>query len=166
MSNLVLFYSENKENGNYSNFAPFPIVIDGKIFLCNEQYIMFSKALLFGDIETAQLIMASSNPVEIKKLGRLVKNFNEKMWHNEINRIADNCNVVKFTSYPKLKAMLLATGDKIIAEASPYDKIWGIGVDTEVGKDRSKWQGTNILGESLMRVRKVLKELDSLQQSR
>jgi len=165
MSNLVLFYSENKENGNYSNFAPFPIVIDGKRFSCNEQYIMFSKALLFGDIETARLIMASHNPVQIKKLGRLVKNFDEKMWHAEINRIADNCNVAKFTSYPKLKEMLLATGDAIIAEASPYDRIWGIGVDTEVGKDRSKWRGTNILGESLMRVRKVLKDLAVLEHS-
>jgi ribA/ribD-fused uncharacterized protein len=163
MSNLVLFYSNNKENGYLSNFAAYPIIIDNRRFLCNEQYIMFSKALLFGDIETAQLIMESSNPVQMKKLGRQVKNFDEKMWLNgNITRIADNCNVAKFTQYTKLKKLLLATGNATIAEASPYDKIWGIGVDTEVGKDRTKWQGTNILGESLMRVRDILKELESI----
>jgi ribA/ribD-fused uncharacterized protein len=155
---LILFYAASKEHGYFSNFASYPITIDGQTFFCNEQYIMWSKARLFKDVESAQKILKSKSPLDIKKLGRAVKHFDQETWDRNVNKIADDCNLAKFTQHETLKNLLLDTGSSLIAEASPFDTIWGIGVDEEMGKDIQKWRGLNILGNSLMRIRKHLLE--------
>lgn len=154
----ILFFKASDEYGYFSNFAKYSITVNNIIFNCNEQFIMYTKAKMFNDEETATLIMQTNNPREIKRLGRLVKNFNQKEWENNVNTVADVCNLYKFSSHPQLRTKLLETGNEVIAEASPYDNIWGIGVDSITGKDITKWKGKNILGNSLMRVREIIRK--------
>ncbi len=152
-SKPILFYRERDEYGYFSNFYKATITIDNNTFFCNEQYIMYSKAMLFGDSETANLILACKSQPGIKALGRQVKNFKEEVWVANREQIADRCNLAKFTQHSNLKKLILETGQADLAEAAQYDRIWGIGCNPEVGKDRSKWNGLNILGVSLMRIR-------------
>jgi ribA/ribD-fused uncharacterized protein len=157
----VLFYGVKNPNGHFSNFAFYPIFIDGRKYTCNEQYIMYSKALLFGDKDAMDKIMRTSNPAIMKSTGREVKGFDKKQWSAIIPTIADTCNMAKFSQHPELKMKLLATGNTLIADASPSDRVWGIGVDAERGKDVRTWRGENLLGKSLMRVRKRLQESET-----
>ena len=152
----ILFYKATDEYGYLSNFAKYPIKVDNLTFGCNEQYIMYTKAKLFNDHPTAEKILATSNPMIIKQLGRQVKNFDQKIWNDNVNLVADICNTYKFTQHPQLKHLLLETKDEIIAEASPSDAIWGIGVNSITGRDPKTWRGLNILGNSLMRTRKYI----------
>lgn len=123
-----------------------------------EQYMMFEKAILFNDFESAELIMSENNPKIIKGLGRKVKNFEEKKWETYRELIVYNGNLSKFRQSENLKQLLLSTGTSIIAEASPYDKIWGIGLSesNSSASDPTKWKGLNLLGKALMNVRKTL----------
>jgi ribA/ribD-fused uncharacterized protein len=156
-SDPILFYRERDEYGYFSNFYKAQINVDGKSFFCNEQYIMYSKAMLFGDSETANLILACKSQPGIKALGRQVKNFKEDQWVANRENIADQCNLAKFSQHLNLQKLLLETGQAYLAEAAQYDSIWGIGCNPEVGQDRSKWNGLNILGVSLMRIRDQLR---------
>lgn len=152
----LLFYRERDQFGCFSNFKKARIIVDGQEFVCNEQYIMYMKARLFNDHVIAQKILQTSDPMKIKAYGREIKGFDEQIWTQNREKIADQCNRAKFTQNEDLKKILLSTGDVLIAEASPNDKIWGIGVDTVVGKDINKWKGLNILGQSLMRIRQEI----------
>ena len=127
---------------------------------CCEQRMMYMKALAFKDYETADLIMKTQDPKEQKKLGRLVKNFNAEEWDKIADDIVYETNYAKFNQHPELKEKLLSTGNKIIVEASPYDNIWGNGLDitTTLNTPQEKWLGTNRLGKILMKVREALKE--------
>jgi ribA/ribD-fused uncharacterized protein len=153
---VILFYRASEEHGYMSNFAMYSIDIDEITFCCNEQYIMFRKAKLFKDAESMTAIMDATSPSVIKALGRKVKGFKQESWDIVIKQVADNCNLHKFLTHTKIRDALLDTGDAILAEASSNDAIWGIGVSKEDGLDPKKWKGTNILGESLMRVRKII----------
>lgn len=123
-----------------------------------EQFMMASKARLFGDIETEKKIMASSSPKEQKALGREVKNFNVDKWNEVAKSFVYLGNYYKFTQNPELKEMLLATKGTTLVEASPYDKIWGIGLaeDDPRCQKRETWLGTNWLGETLTKLRNNL----------
>ena len=120
-----------------------------------EQYMHAQKADLFGDKETFKKIMNAESPEECKRLGRQVRGFSQEIWdQNKYNIIVEG-NLAKFSDNPKLKEYLLSTGDAILAEASPSDKIWGIGMskDAAAGKTEEQWQGQNLLGKALMEVR-------------
>ena len=67
--------------------------------------------------------------------------------------------IEKFSQNPKLLKLLLDTNDSILVEASPKDKIWGIGigVDHVDFLNSDKWPGENLLGKALMEVRDKLK---------
>eukprot|EP00933_Yihiella_yeosuensis_P071380 TRINITY_DN7958_c0_g2_i3.p1 TRINITY_DN7958_c0_g2~~TRINITY_DN7958_c0_g2_i3.p1 ORF type:complete len:478 (-),score=100.85 TRINITY_DN7958_c0_g2_i3:157-1590(-) len=126
----------------------------------SETAIMATKAALMGDLETFKKIEASENPAACKKLGREVKHFDEALWDLHLADIAFEVVKQKFMSDSKLKDLLLSTGEAIIAEAAPNDKIWGIGLglsDPRVN-DPSKWLGLNILGGALMKTRSFLSE--------
>lgn len=136
-----------------------------KITYCTaEQYMMVEKARLFGDNDSLEKIMNSKDPSKQKALGRKVKNFDKDKWEKAAREIVFDANYAKFSQHKDLKKQLLETGDKIIVEASPYDKIWGIGmgVDDPDILDSNKWRGTNWLGEEIMKVRDVLKQLNKL----
>ncbi len=129
-------------------------------FCCAEQYMMYHKALTFDDSEYAEKILQSSDPKEIKGYGRLIRNFDAEVWDKVKTDIVIRGNILKFSQNSELKKYLLGTGEKILVEASPYDKIWGIGMKKENSDctDPSRWNGENLLGFSLMEVRDELKK--------
>lgn len=134
--------------------------VDGILYHTTEQYMMASKARLFGDDEMLQKIMEASTPFDYKKLGRKVRGFVAEEWDARKYDIVVKGNKAKFSQNPVLKEFLLSTGDSILAEASPYDTIWGIGLcreDAQTG-GVEQWQGENLLGCALMEVRDWLKE--------
>ena len=152
-SNYVFFW-----NGIYSQWYQAPMTIDGIEYNCCEQYMMHQKALTFGDTETAELIMKAKHPKDQKALGRQVKNFDKAKWDTVSIGIVYKGNYAKFSQNVELADELLATGNKIMVEASPYDTIWGIGMgEKEPGiNDPANWRGLNLLGWSIMLVRKEL----------
>lgn len=117
------FYS-----GIFSQWHPSKIIIDDVIYSHAEQYMMAEKARLFKDYDTLELIMKSESPREQKRFGRIVKGFDPEIWKQHRFNIVVKGNLAKFGQNPKLKKKLLETGDQILCEASPYDKIWGIGL--------------------------------------
>lgn len=131
---------------------------DGTIYNCCEQYMMYKKAQLFNDMAIANQILKEKDPAIHQKLGREVHGFNRKIWDENKVGIVWYANYLKFTQHADLKERLLATEDKILAEASPYDLIWGIGfrAEEEEALDENKWKGQNLLGKALMSVRSAL----------
>lgn len=126
-----------------------------------EQFMMYHKAELFGDEEMMQQILSSRDPKKIKALGQKVKNFDETIWGETKYSIVLNGNYRKFSQNPRLKDFLLQTEDKILAEASPYDGVWGIRMSEsdENVQNPLNWRGQNLLGFALMEVRDVLREV-------
>lgn len=146
-------------HGKYACFYGGPLsqwykckIIDGNlIFNCTEQMMMYRKAERFRDKDTMNLIMGEMSPKKQKLLGRNVKGFDPEVWHNEAQNIVYRNNMLKFSQNRELKKILLSAGDLIFVEASPNDKIWGIGrsIDYPFLDDKNKWQGTNWLGNIL-----------------
>jgi len=129
--------------------------IDGIHYTTAEHYMMAEKAKLFGDSAALEKILLSPHPQQAKQLGRSVTNYNESRWRNHRFGIVVKGNVAKFSQHEALKTYLLNTGDRVLVEASPRDKIWGIGMDSndvDAGNP-AKWQGSNLLGFALMAVR-------------
>jgi len=164
----------NEEKFTFFYRGPFgqwylaPMVIDGIEYSCAEKYMMAEKARLFNDEEILAKIMAEDKPKEQKSLGRQVRNLNKEKWNDEDkakwNSVAKDAvykgNIAKFTQHEDLKKILLATDGTTLVEASPVDFIWGIGLD-ENDPDRffrSKWKGSNWLGEVLTKVRENIKK--------
>lgn len=156
----VLFWKQTDKNGYLSNFSRSPFTADGLSFSCVEQFIMHSKAQLFGDAQAAERIMAASKPMAMKKQGRLVRNYKERTWAARRVEVQLAGLRAKFGQNPELAARLLKTGDKPIAEASPSDRIFGIGLAPSDPKaqDPANWRGTNILGKCLETVRSELQQ--------
>jgi ribA/ribD-fused uncharacterized protein len=111
---------------------------------------------LFGDDQAVEAILAASTPKAAKAEGRKVKNFDEKVWAAHCREIVARGNVEKFGQNGPLREYLLGTAGKVIVEASPYDRIWGIGLRPSRAKNPSEWTGQNLLGFTLMDVRSVL----------
>lgn len=127
-------------------------------FCCMEQYMMFRKALLFNDIDIARKIMSQNDPSKIKALGKLVKNFNNKLWDKEKYNIVKTGILAKFSQNEKLKSALLKYHGQTFVEASPYDRIWGIGfIEEDAPFHMDEW-GENLLGKILTEVCNELKQ--------
>lgn len=149
----------------YSNFyTPAPLWLPAyKLnFLNSEAAFMFLKAMTFGDIFVAtQILTSSQDPKYVKGLGKTVNGFDEDIWEDARYGAMLDAVYHKFDKNPKLKAELLASGNKILVEASPYDRIWGIGLATNDPRifDESNWRGLNLLGEVLMDVRQLFRDI-------
>ena len=146
-------------NGIYSQWHIAKMNIDGITFNSCEQYMMFKKALLFEDIEIANLILKETNPREQKNWGRKIQNFDKAIWDANCLSIVYKGNLAKFTQNEKLKEELLGTGDRFLVEASPLDKIWGIGMaESDKGVDNPEnWKGLNLLGQIVTLVKTQIK---------
>jgi ribA/ribD-fused uncharacterized protein len=147
----------------FSNWYPSPFEVDGNRFSCMEQWMMYQKADLFGDSVTARKILATHDPAEHKKLGREVKGFEKVLWDTEGTERIYLGLLEKFRQNPDQLEELLATGDTGLVEASPYDRIWGIGLAENAPgvDDPANWKGENRLGNLLNRARDELRnELD------
>lgn len=146
-----------------SNWYPAEFVVDDIRFYHVEQYMMYQKAILFQDLEMAKKIVSKKyTPKYVKSLGRKVKNFDEKMWAEKSIDIVTKGVVNKFIQNPPLLVDLYQTKGTMIAEASPYDKIWGIGlsVSHKNSQDVAKWKGKNLLGKILTCLRIFLLKED------
>ena len=142
-------------DGIFSNFYPASFLTEGQRFETSEQYFMYCKAMTFLDEESAKKILATSNPGTAKALGRKVKNFDAKTWSDVCYSIMYRACYLKFTQNPGLLNSLLAMQEYELVEASPTDRIWGIGLSTCDPKrfDRSQWRGENLLGKVLNELR-------------
>ncbi len=156
-SQYVFFYSKSSP---FSQHHPSKFVIDGMIFNCAEQYMMYSKAVLFNDKKMKNKILSSSDPTEQKKFGRQVKNFDDTVWEAECENIVKRASTAKFQQNEDLKTELFKTFPKTLVEASPSDTIWGIGLGATNPKaqDKKTWRGLNRLGYILTEVRNQLME--------
>lgn len=157
---MIYFFRPKDKNGYLSNWYPSKFVLDGQTYTCMEQYMMHQKAVLFGDNESAEKILAEDAPKKIMALGRKVKPFDPVIWSGLAQIIVYKGLVAKFEQNKKLKERLLSTGDEILVEASPYDATWGIklGKTHPNAKDPSTWEGKNLLGFALMQARETLKK--------
>lgn len=155
---VVCFHSPNGENGFLSNWYMSDFSVDGIQFNSMEQYMMYSKATLFGDYHMAGIILQENDPRKIKAYGRQVQGFNEEVWEVGRSDIVFKGLLAKFQSNTDLKDKLMATGDSELAECAVNDTIWGIGISMKDPKrfDKSQWKGQNLLGNLLMQVRKTL----------
>jgi ribA/ribD-fused uncharacterized protein len=148
---LCLFYATKSP---FSNWHRARFNFRGRNYNCSEQALMVAKAELFGDTKAVEAIMSTSDPKIQKQRGREVRNFESTKWEAVAEKEMTAILMCKFGQCPELKRHLLATGDLTIAEASPNDNIWGIGLSAR-SKDvaNKKLWGQNLLGKSLMKVR-------------
>ena len=142
----------------FSQWWEVNFTIDEITYKSAEHYMMAEKARLFNDDLTLNKILACKSPATAKKLGRQVKNFNLEVWDANRFEIVKKANYYKFKQNIDLKTFLLQTKKRILVEASPVDKIWGIGLasDDENAQNPKKWRGLNLLGFALMEVRDQL----------
>ncbi|WP_434595295.1 NADAR family protein [Streptomyces sp. A5-4] len=131
---------------------------DGHTYRSAEHYMMAHKAWLFGDPATAARILEAGHPNEAKKLGRQIGGFDSAVWDAERYGIVVRGNIAKFGRHDDLRAFLLGTRDRVLVEASPVDRIWGIGLAADDGRSASPatWNGLNLLGFALMDARDAL----------
>lgn len=143
----------------FSQWYDCRFTVDGVEYSTAEQYMMSQKALLFGDNKIYSEIMNAYHPKQFKDLGRKISGFNEKVWNANKTDIVIKGNTAKFSQNQELKYFLLNTNNRILVEASPYDKIWGIGMKSDDTRceNPTLWNGENLLGFCLMEVRDIIK---------
>ena len=143
----------------FSQWFERDFVVNGYTYKCAEQYMMAQKAKLFGDEEIFQRILEVKTPKTMKDLGRKVKGFDSRVWNQHKFSIVVTGNLAKFSQNQDLKEFLLATDDKVLVEASPYDNVWGIQLKATDPRavDPTQWEGENLLGFALMQVRELLR---------
>lgn len=151
--NYVFFY-----RGIYSQHYISDFIVDNVTYTSAEQYMMAKKAILFSDQISHDRIMLTSDPMVQKAIGREVKGFDKILWESKCRDIVYEGNFHKFSQNPILMGLMLGETRELV-EASPTDRIWGVGLKENNPKilDKRNWLGTNWLGEALMRVRENLR---------
>ncbi|MBB4902318.1 NADAR family protein [Streptomyces griseomycini] len=142
-----------------SQWWPSPFTVDGVRYATAEHWMMAAKARLFADAEAERRVLAADHPSQAKKAGRLVRGFDEATWSRERFRIVVEGSVHKFAAHPDLRDFLLNTGERVLVEASPVDRVWGIGLaaNDAGAADPERWRGPNLLGFALMEARARLR---------
>jgi ribA/ribD-fused uncharacterized protein len=145
--------------GCLSQWWPVSFTVDGRAYPSAEHYMMAGKARLFGDEAAAERIRGAADPAEAKALGREVANFDEGEWARCRFEIVVAGNLAKFGQHDDLRQYLLGTGDQVLVEAAPNDRVWGIGLASgdERAASPGTWLGLNLLGFALMEVRHQLR---------
>lgn len=143
----------------FSQWFEAPFTVDGATYLTAEHWMMAEKARLFGDRDALGRIIAARTPGEAKKLGREVRDFDDDAWNAARWEIVVRGNEAKFGQNPELREYLLNTGDRVLVEASPRDRIWGIGMGAANpdAENPEAWRGLNLLGFALMEARARLR---------
>ena len=159
-NSFIGFFHEYDKYGEFSNWYPAEFDYAGVHFYNVEQYMMYYKALTFRAYDLAARILKTKDPAECKKLGRSqIDGFDAHLW-DDISRIIVRRGIkAKFSQNPEIQKTLLSTGNALLAECSPYDKIWGIGIGpTDPMRFHvSAWNGENKLGITLMEVRDYIR---------
>ena len=156
---IICFHNPNEENGYLSNWYMSPFTADGIRFSSMEQFMMYRKAVAFGDRDRAAQILDTEDVGRIKDLGRLVSGYDDNYWNGIRQIVVYEGLYAKFSQNEELKRLLQATGRAVLAECAVKDRIWGIGLsmDDPDRLDRRKWKGQNLLGYALMMVREKLR---------
>lgn len=152
---VICFHNPNEENGYLSNWYYSNFIVDGISFISMEQYFMYRKALLFGDLEMGFEILQTVDSSVIKQLGREIRVFDNTVWDAQKENIIYEGLYAKFSQNEDLKNLLLSTKNTLLAECAVKDRIWGIGLSMKDPNrlNPSKWRGQNLLGKLLMKVR-------------
>ncbi|XP_062581070.1 serine/threonine-protein kinase fray2-like [Saccostrea cucullata] len=139
----------------FSNFHPARFDLDGVTYSCSEQYMMHQKAVIFQDPYHRNEIMKATDPVKMKKLGRKVENFDANHWAQVSEKVVKKGVMAKFKQNKNLLGALIATFPRILVEAAPRDRLWGIGLGAKNPKAhcRKTWRGRNKLGYLLTKMR-------------
>lgn len=146
----------------FSNFFNTRFYLDGRYWTTTEKYFMYQKAITFNDNETAEKILKLDNPKDIKQLGREVKNFSEEKWDKVREEIMYKAVKAKFEQDRLCNYCIKEYPDAIFVEGSPYDKIWGVGIQFDDYRifNKNNWKGKNLLGKILTKVRDEIFEED------
>ena len=159
-SDYLFFWGHSPSNpyGCLSNWYPSRFIKDGETFENTEQYMMYRKAVLMGDTISAQKILAQPNPKKVKSLGRKVKPWDEQKWIQHREQIMYDGCLAKFSQNADPREILLSTIGKQCVEASPYDRVWGVGMRASSPglNDPKNWKGLNLLGKALDKVKTTL----------
>jgi ribA/ribD-fused uncharacterized protein len=157
MTTYIYFWKPHETHGYLGNWYPSPFRSNNILFSNNEQYFMWRKQQLFDSANTAleAQILSATNPKVMKDLGRRVKNFDQNTWDQHKYAIMKAGIYEKFTQNPDLRQKLLDTKTAILVEASPFDNVWGIGLNATDAKSKP-WKGENLLGKALMDIRSSL----------
>ncbi|WBC00771.1 NADAR family protein [Micromonospora sp. WMMA1976] len=141
-----------------SQWWPAAFTVDGREFATAEHWMMWHKATLFGDHAIAERVLAAGHPHRAKALGRQVRDFDEATWVARRYEIVVAGSIAKFGRHEPLRRFLIGTGDRVLVEASPTDRVWGIGLtaDDPRADDPATWRGDNLLGFALMEARAAL----------
>lgn len=139
----------------FSQWYPASFTVDDQVYPTAEHWMMAEKARLFDDEAVLEKILHGKEPSEAKKLGREVRGFQSEVWDEHKYEVVVKGNVHKFSQNKELKTFLLNTGNRVLVEASPVDRIWGIGMaqDHLQVKEPTSWKGENLLGFALMEAR-------------
>lgn len=158
MKEVIGFHDVDKENGFLSNWYPSPFELGSVRFSCMEQYMMYQKAVLFGDADSARRILRETDPQTIKALGKQVAGYDDAIWSGVRQIVIYRGLLAKFSQNVALGKLLRETGDAILAECAVRDRIWGIGLSPSDPRrlDLREWRGQNLLGFALMQAREEL----------
>ncbi|MGW7053252.1 NADAR family protein [Streptomyces sp. NPDC054887] len=144
--------------GCLSQWWPVEFTEDGHTYRSAEHYMMAHKAWLFDDPDSAARILAAGHPAEAKSLGRRITGFDERTWREHRYGIVVRGSIAKFGQHQDLRTYLLGTRERVLVEASPLDRVWGIGLaaDDACAASPTTWRGLNLLGFALMDARETL----------
>lgn len=154
---FVLFYTEWPSNFAKTSFV-WEAFGESHHFFCTEQAFMWAKAKYFNDEDTAcAILLEDSDPMTCKSLGRIVANYDDKQWSLVRYSFMHDVNYEKYKQDLMLREKLLDPqfDGKTFVEASPTDKIWGIGLaqSDQKAEDEHNWKGQNLLGKAITQVR-------------
>ena len=141
----ILFYSVNDEYGEFSNFAPYAVSIDGKRWPTSEHYFQAQK---FKEPRLKERIRKTKSPMVAARMGRDRSQPLRRDWESVKVEVMTKALRAKFTQHEDLRTLLLGTADAAIVEHTDNDSYWGDGGDGS---------GKNMLGRLLMRVREELR---------
>jgi len=144
--------------GCFSQWWPAPVTIESVTYPTAEHWMMAEKARLFGDDEGLAKVLAARSPGAAKAAGREIRGFDEDRWVDARYAIVLSGTLAKFAQNADLARVLHQTGSMVLVEASPVDRVWGIGLSAsdETATDPSRWRGLNLLGFALMDAREAL----------
>ncbi len=156
---LIGFYHENEAYGCFSNWYPAEFDYAGIHYIHSEQFMMYQKAAMFSRFDLCEQILKTSDPLKCKHIARQFPEYNDNVWEKTCRTIVKRGVKAKFLQNREILSVLLGTGNAILAECSPKDDKWGIGIDiTDPARlEIEKWRGKNYLGVILMEVRDELR---------